>query len=175
MTARIPPVRESDDPRVRRLLGGATTWNVSRVIANAPVCLEMMRNMTGLLARGSLSRADREAIDLTMAEINGCHYCTKAHVKLAREAGLDEADIKAIVEGRPAPGARANLIQAITRRLDETRGGLSDDEIAAFRERGLSDGEMIEVIGVMALCTLTNFTNRLAQTEPDDFIADITV
>ena len=43
-------------------------------------------------------------------------------------------------------------------------GKLSDDDFAAFQAHGVTVSEMIAVIAEIAHCTLTNFTNRLAQT-----------
>ncbi len=53
-----------------------------------------------------------------------------------------------------------------------TRGGLGDEEFEDFRARGVSEREMLEVIGEIAHCTLTNYLNRLAQTELDPFLRE---
>ena len=110
-----------------------------------------------------------------MARLNGCHYCVPAHIKMSRKVGLDETDIKAAVEGRLMNHPRGRLIQELTRRLSESRGKLTDEEFEAFQARGVSKVEMIEVIGEIAHCTLTNYTNRLAGTEFDDFLVDVTI
>ena len=174
-----PASADSDDPRVakafQQIEGSGPVWNVTRMIANSPAILRIFQAFHRDLPKTNLSAEDREVIDLEMARLNGCCYCVPAHIKMSREVGLAEADIKASVEGRLMNHPRGRLIQELTRRLSETRGKLTDDEFAAFLERGISKVEMIEVIGEIAHCTLTNYTNRLAQTEFDDFLKDVTI
>ncbi len=174
-----PASADSDDPKVakafRQVEGSGPVWNVTATIANSPPVLRIFRAFHSELPKTSLSAEDREVIDLAMARLNGCHYCVPAHIKLSRETGLAETDIKAAVEGRLMDHPRGRLVQELTRRLSETRGKLTDEEFDAFQARGVSKVEMIEFIGEIAHCTLTNYTNRLAQTEFDDFLEDVTI
>ena len=174
-----PASAESDDPRVAKAIqqieGSGPVWNVTRTIANSPAVLRIFQAFHNELPKTNLSAEDREVIDLEMARLNGCHYCVPAHIKMSRKVGLDETDIKAAVEGRLMNHPRGRLIQELTRRLSESRGKLTDEEFEAFQARGVSKVEMIEVIGEIAHCTLTNYTNRLAGTEFDDFLVDVTI
>lgn len=171
---------DSVDPKAAKLVRDLEgdwdgVWNVTRMIANAPAALAIFYAIHTAMPRSTLSRKDREVIELSMAVINGCHYCIPAHIQGARDGGLDEADIKAIVEGREVAEPRARLIQELLHCLVETRGKLADDDFEAFQERGVTQQQMIEVIADIAHCTLTNYTNRLAGTELDDFLKDVTV
>ncbi len=177
--ARIAPV-PADDPQTARIMravegGSEVAWNVTRTLANSLPVLRIFRAIQTELPKTSLSRKDREVIDLQMAVLNGCHYCIPAHITLAREGGLDEADIKAIVERREVAAPRARVVQRLVHRLVETKGKLTDDEFAAFQAEGVAPKQMIEVIAEIAHCTLTNYTNRLAQTDLDDFLEDVRV
>ena len=79
--------------------------------------------------------------------------------------------IERIASGQLLEGdGREATIQRLANRLQETRGKLSDEEFAEFQDRGISVPEMIAVIAEIAHCTITNFTNRLAQTELDRFL-----
>ncbi|MEE8533520.1 MAG: carboxymuconolactone decarboxylase family protein [Alphaproteobacteria bacterium] len=178
--SRIAPARaDSDDPRVAKLIreieGSGPVWNVTRTLANSPPVLRIFRAFATELPKTGLSPADREVIDLQMAVFNGCHYCVPAHIKLARETGLAEGDIKAVVEGGEVSDARGRLIQELTLALVETKGKLPDDAFDGFVERGVKPALMIEIIAEIAHCTLTNYTNRLAQTDFDDFLAGVSV
>ena len=44
---------------------------------------------------------------------------------------------------------------------------MSDDELAAFRRAGFDDAVALEVVALVALNTLTNYTNHLAGTAVD--------
>jgi alkylhydroperoxidase family enzyme len=47
------------------------------------------------------------------------------------------------------------------------RGQISDGELAAARDAGLSDAQIAEVVAAVALNVLTNYFNNLAGTEID--------
>ena len=64
---------------------------------------------------------------------------------------------------------RHALIQRAARKLYDTHGRLADDELAEFREAGLSDAELIEIIAVIGWYVLSTYVNNLAQTQIDAF------
>jgi alkylhydroperoxidase family enzyme len=79
-------------------------------------------------------------------------------------------DTAARGEDLAGDGADAVLLRLV-RRMTETRGKLEDEEFQAFQSQGVTPEKMIAVIGEMAVCTVTNTFNRLAQTELDDYLA----
>jgi uncharacterized peroxidase-related enzyme len=145
-------------------------WNIALVMANAPVVLEIMSHLWARLDQVSLSPVDREIIDLEMAVQNGCHYCVPAHRHLARERGVAPVVIEQLSSGQTPSDPRAAVMQRLTRRLIETKGKLSDSEFRQFQQDGVTPQQMIEVIAEIAHCTMTNFMNRLANTDLDDFL-----
>lgn len=148
-------------------------WNLTRVLANAPALLEAFGGFWAGLRRTSLSDVEREVVALEMAYLNDCHYCKPAHIMASREVGLPDVEIRRVLSGGMMKDARAALVQRATRRIVETKGKLSDEEFRSFQEQGLSPAEMLEIVGEIAHCTLTNFTNRLAQTELDDSLSRV--
>jgi AhpD family alkylhydroperoxidase len=102
-----------------------------------------------------------------IAEINGCGYCLAAHAYLARNlARLDEAEIAANRNGGsndPKADAAVRFAASITR----ARGHVSDAAIRDARNAGWSDAEVVEIVVHVALNTLTNYVNEVAQTEID--------
>ena len=49
----------------------------------------------------------------------------------------------------------------------QTLGAISDGEIAAARQAGLTDSQIIEIVANVALNVMTNYTNRVADTAID--------
>ena len=95
---------------VQKSLG--VTPNLFKVTAQSSETLEGLLGLNGALAKGRLSAAEREAIALAVAEINGCDYCLSAHTVLGGGAGLSEKDIFAARRGaarRPVPGLPPSL------------------------------------------------------------------
>jgi alkylhydroperoxidase family enzyme len=52
-------------------------------------------------------------------------------------------------------------------RVVETRGQVSDTDVASIRLAGYSDAEVVEIVLHVALNTLTNYVNEVAETTID--------
>lgn len=174
---RIPPINEdTTDPDERAALklvrdSWGSSWNVTSTIANNPKIIEGLLALWDAIETSGLSKTDREVICMEMARANGCHYCIPAHRYVARQNGVDTDMVERIALGETLDGdSREATIQRLAKRLQETRGMLSDREFSEFQQNGISIAEMIAVIAEIAHCTITNFTNRLAQTELDPFL-----
>ena len=136
-------------------------------IGHAPGALK------GLLAfgdaldqQGKLSRREVELVSLHASELNGCGYCVAAHGALAGRAGLSPEEITAARNGHSS-NLREAAILALTRRVTRTGGAQAGTELAAAREAGLTDGEIVEVLAHAALKFFTNSVALVAQTEVD--------
>ena len=98
---------------------------------------------------------------LATSQVNGCDYCLAAHTLFASKAGLAAEEI---IEARHG---RLNSFATLAHQLTETRGHLSNEQIAAARAAGIDDKKIIEVIAVVAAQTLTNYLNNVALTDID--------
>lgn len=149
---------------VQKSLG--VTPNLFKVTAQSSETLEGLLGLNGALAKGRLSAAEREAIALAVAEINGCDYCLSAHTVLGGGAGLSEKDIFAARRGEAA-GPRLAAILAFARTVVLKRGHASDADLALVRAAGLTNAEILEIVGNSVLNVLTNYINNVAETEID--------
>ena len=62
---------------------------------------------------------------------------------------------------------RHALVQRAAKRLWDTQGRLSEDEIRTFNDEGLSIPELFEVIAVIGWYVTSTLSNNLARTEID--------
>lgn len=149
---------------VQKKLG--RTPNLIRVFAHSPAALEGYLGLSGALGQGLLAPELREQIALTVGEINQCTYCISAHTAIARMVGLDDS---AIVDARSARARdpKSAAILALARSLVVERGRLTDRDLAAARDAGIGDGELVEVVAQVALNLLTNYLNHVADTVVD--------
>ena len=143
--------------------------NFHRVLANSAPVVTAFEAMRRSLQKTKLRPAEREIISLEVSRRNDCEYCLAAHTKFLRMMKTAPEDIQAAVSGQPMSDPRHALIQRASQRLIETQGRLSDDELAAFNEEGLSNAELIEVVAIIGWYTQATITNNLARTEVDDF------
>ncbi|WP_225731984.1 MULTISPECIES: carboxymuconolactone decarboxylase family protein [unclassified Nocardia] len=149
---------------VRRQLGRVP--NLYATMANSPATLRGYLNFRDALTRGNLRARTRERLALLVAAENGCDYCVAAHTMRAGKLGLTDDEIRATRDAHaddPHTDAVLQLAAAVMR----TRGDITDDALAAARARDVTDAEIAETIGHVALNTLSNYFNHVARPELD--------
>lgn len=140
--------------------------NMTRVMAQSPSVLEGYLALSGALSKGSLPAKVREQIALAVAEANGCDYCLAAHSAVGKMVGLTADQI---IDSRHATSVepKTEALLKLTHQVVAERGRVSDADIAAARDAGVSDVEIVEVVGQVALNLFTNYFNIVADTEVD--------
>ena len=140
--------------------------NFIRVLANSPKALEGFLGLYGALGSISLDKAMQERIALATAEGNSCQYCVSAHTAIGRHAGLSNSEMLLNRQGR-AGEAKDAAVVAFSQTLNQNLGDVTTAEFNAARAAGLSDGELVEVIAVVALNIFTNLIGKASQIEID--------
>ena len=140
--------------------------NLFATLAHAPVALDGYLSLSKTLSHGRLSARQREILALAVGQENECRYCLSAHTAMAKAAGVSEADaMKARGGGGEDPLERA--LASFAKKIVRQRGHVADEDIENARKAGIDDGLMMEVVATVALNTLTNYANELADTEID--------
>ncbi len=138
--------------------------NLLRVLANAPVALEAYLTASAINAKGSLTLAQREAVQITAAATHGCEFCVAGHTALAyKKAGLDEETVEALRSLQPVSDPQLHAIALFTKAVIGNRGRVNDTELALFRSVGFDDAAALEVVLGVSVATLCNFANNLGQ------------
>jgi uncharacterized peroxidase-related enzyme len=140
--------------------------NMTKVMANSPVVLESYLGFSAALSGGLLDAKTREKLALLTAQENSCDYCLSAHSAIGKMVGLNEAEIIASREGN---GTDSKTTAALTfaKEVLDAKGQISESELAAARNAGLSDGEIAEIIAHVALNIFTNYFNIAAGVDID--------
>jgi uncharacterized peroxidase-related enzyme len=140
--------------------------NMTRVMANSPAVLQGYLGLSGALGRGLLDAKTREQLALVTAQENQCDYCLSAHTAIGKMVGLNTQQI---TESRVGNGDTPRATAALTfaRIVLETRGKITDSDLATVRAAGFSDGEIAEIIAHVALNVLTNYFNIATDVEID--------
>jgi uncharacterized peroxidase-related enzyme len=156
----------------RALLGevqqrfGATP-NMTRVMANSPALLKGYLGLSTALATGNLPPLVRELVALYVSDRNACEYCLSAHTFVAGQIlRLDDDGVRAARRGESSdPMASAALRLAMM--VDQGRGRPSEEDLARARAAGLTNEQIGEIIGHVALTVLTNSFNKAMAVDID--------
>jgi uncharacterized peroxidase-related enzyme len=143
--------------------------NMMKAMANSPAVLEGYLGLAGALAEGSLDPKLRERIAIESAETNTCGYCLAAHSLAGRLAGLDDEERLANRRGHSLD-PKADVAVGFARSVLDNRGQMTVEEFGRLKEAGYTDGEIAEIIALVALNVLTNYFNVATET-PLDFPA----
>lgn len=150
---------------VQRGLG--VTPNMTKAMANSPALLKGYLELSGALGKGALHPAAREQIALAVAQDNACSYCLSAHSYLAEHvAHLSIEDITAARKSTAADPKTASVL-AFATAVNDTRGSITAADLATVRAAGVTDEEIAETIGHVALNVLTNYFNKAADVDID--------
>jgi uncharacterized peroxidase-related enzyme len=141
--------------------------NMMRTMGNSAAFLEGYLNLDKALSGGTLGVKNSALLALAVAETNSCNYCLSAHTYLG--ANLAKLDVDSMEAARlgGSKDARTNAILKFAQTLVAKRGHVSDGDIAAVRAAGITEGEVGEIVGHVALNILTNYFNITANTQID--------
>jgi uncharacterized peroxidase-related enzyme len=149
---------------VRQQLG--VVPNLFRLLALSPAALQGYLGLNGALAK-ALDVKTRERIAIAVAQVNGCDYCLSAHTYLGLNlAKIDDREIALNRQGASGD-AKANAAVHFAATVARTRGKVSDADIAAVKEAGYSEAQIVEIVALVAENVLTNFINNVAETDID--------
>lgn len=140
--------------------------NFFRVLATSPAVLAGYSGLADGLGR-TLDLRTRERIALAVAEVNGCEYCLAAHGYTALNfAHLSPEEIAQARQGH-ASDAKAAAAAQFARQIALQRGKVGDADLAAVREAGFQDAQIVEIVAVVAENFLTNLMNNVVGTDVD--------
>ncbi|MFZ5930404.1 MAG: carboxymuconolactone decarboxylase family protein [Pseudomonadota bacterium] len=146
--------------------------NLAAYVAESPIVLEAVMNLAGAYDKTSLTPQEQQIVLLTVSALNGCSYCRTVHTGLGRMANIDERTLKATIALEPLADSKLDALRDFTRKIVDERGMVKEQDIQSFLAAGYTKAQVFEVVMGVAMKTLTNYCNHLADAKPnDEFIA----
>lgn len=138
--------------------------NILGELAGNPAVLEAYLTLGKLAGKAGFTPLELQVAQITVSVENECHFCVAAHSATAKAQKLDDAVIAAVRERRPIADARLEALRVFTRKVVVLRGFVSDADAAAFKAAGWSDSDILGVVLVAAMKSITNYVNHIAET-----------
>ena len=151
---------------VQRRRFGATS-NMTNVMANNSAPGEAQLGLSGTPGAGTRPPPVREPTALSQWARNAGESCLSAHTRVAEKGVRVHAEqvTAATRDGSDDPFAASPLRLAIS--IDQSRDDFDADELAQARAVGLTDEQIGEIIGHVALIGLTNLFNKAMAVDID--------
>ena len=146
--------------------------NLYAIMAESPTMLSAYLSIGKTFGESSLSPVEQQVVLLVASRINGCEYCVSAHSKIAGMAKMPDDVLSAIRDGSDIADARLQALAVMTNQVVDKRGWLDDADIAAFEAAGFTRAQLLEVIVGVAMKTMSNYVNHIAETPLDAAFAD---
>ena len=142
------------------------------ILAEAPAALAAYRQLWALMATSSLTEAESQVVYMTSNYENDCRYCMAGHSVGGRQAGLTDAQLRALRSGEALDDERLEALHRFTSRVVTARGWVGEDETERFLGAGFTRAQVLEVVAHVATKVISNYTNHLADTPLDPFMKD---
>ena len=134
--------------------------------ARSPIAFNAWAALFGSLSK-ALDVKTRDSIGLAVSEVNGCNYCLTVHSFTAAHMAKLPADEIILARKGHATDPKRDAAVQFARKVIETRGNVSDADLKAVRDAGYRDANVMEIVALVAMYSLTNFFNNVFDPEKD--------
>jgi uncharacterized peroxidase-related enzyme len=116
----------------------------------------------------SLSKKEKEVINLVVSQVNDCRYCQSAHTVIGKLNGFTEEQVLEIRKGSASFNQKLDALVKFAKAVAENRGRVPAKELDAFFEAGYTKGNLVDIILVVADKIVMNYLHNITQV-PIDF------
>ena len=141
--------------------------NLFAYMAEAPTTLEAYLALNALVEKTSFTPAQQQLALLTVSTENQCGFCAVAHRAFAKVKGADPQSIEAIHSATEVNNESDRALVAFVLSVVRNRGWLPEADVEHFIEAGFTKQQMMEVMLIVSIKTLSNYINHLTQPEPN--------
>lgn len=142
------------------------TPNMMASFAQSPIAFNAWATLLGGLSK-ALDVKTRDGIGLAVSEVNGCNYCLGVHSFTAEHLAKLPADEIILARKGHANDPKRDAALQFARKVIETRGQVSDADLKAVREAGYTEANVVEIVALVAMYSLTNFFNNVFDPDKD--------
>lgn len=142
--------------------------NLYGMLSNNPVTLDSYLHLSKALEKSGLNSLEQQVVLLTISIENGCEYCVAAHSAIAGMMKLPESIVQALRNRQPIVDDKLEALRSFTATIVQQRGHLREEQISEFLSAGFDGGAILAVITAVALKTISNYANHIAETPLDD-------
>jgi len=118
--------------------------------------------------KSSLSKKEKEVINLVVSQVNDCRYCQAAHTAIGKMNGFSDEQILELRKGSASFDKKLDALARLSEEIISHRGQISDGVLEGFFNAGYDKGKLVDVIMVIGEKTITNFLHNVTDI-PIDF------
>jgi uncharacterized peroxidase-related enzyme len=140
--------------------------NIYAAMAHSKNALGSYLQFSG--AATSLSKKEKEVVDLAVSQLNGCKYCQAAHTAGAKMNGFTDDQIIELRKGGASWDAKINILSQTAKQIAATNGQIEAEALEAFYTAGYTKENLVDLIMAIGVITVTNLFHNTTDV-PIDF------
>ncbi len=142
--------------------------NLFGYMAEAPTTVQAYLALNDLVSKTSLTPAQQQVALLAVSVENGCDFCSVAHRAVGKMKGANVQTLTAVATHSEIANATDKALVTFTQAVVETRGRPTDEEVQSFLNAGFTKQQILEVVLIVSIKTLSNYINHLTKPEPNE-------
>lgn len=143
--------------------------NLMAEFAAAPAVLKGYLKLDEAVRESSFSSKEQQLAILAVSIENECDYCTAVHsTVLKNQIKADEDLVNAVRNGERLKDDKLNALVTYARKVVRQRGRMEEQDLVDFTQAGYNQQNILELNLIVALKTISNYTNHMANTPLDD-------
>lgn len=146
--------------------------NAMGILADSPPVLNSYLSLDAAVKECELEADDIQVLILAISHENACHYCMAAHSMQAQMAKVGASELEKLRAGEAPENPRHRALADFARAMVRSRGWVGEDDVQAFLEAGFTKANIMDVVLVVAMKTITNYTNHITNVPLDDAFSD---
>ena len=146
--------------------------NLQTVMAESPQLLSGYQLLYDLGSKTSFTPIEIQVIYLTISYHNDCNYCMAAHSFQSEKRDRVPKDIiESLREGTSLSNNKLNGLSLFVKYMLEANGQIKNEDINAFIKIGYTKKQVLEIVLLLAVKVMSNYTNHIAKPKLDDVFA----
>lgn len=143
--------------------------NLLGEFAESPAVLEGYLTLSEIVGKTDFTPKEQQLAILAVSIENECHYCSAVHSTILKnQMNVDDAIVNAVRHGDPLSDEKLDVLVNYVRKAVKSRGFVDEADLQAFIDAGYSKRQALKVNLIIALKTISNYTNHLADTPIDE-------
>jgi len=118
-------------------------------------------------AKTSLSKKEKEVVNLVVSQINGCSYCQSAHTVIGKMNGFSDEQILELRQGYLSDNEKFDALVKVAKEITLNKGRIDNDTLQQFFNAGYTKGTLVDVILAVADKVVMNYLHNLTNIEID--------
>jgi uncharacterized peroxidase-related enzyme len=139
--------------------------NLFGLMAEAPTTVQAYLQLNELLSKTSIAMPQLQVALLAASIENKCDFCSIAHRAIGKNSGANVASLDALNAGEKIADDKDRAIADFTISVVHNRGWVPEQDTTAFLNAGFTKQNILEVILVVTIKTLSNYSNHFTKPE----------